>query len=413
MDQSDPASTAQAVVAMDENGRITHFSSAAERLFDWTREAALGTTVWELLGPTEEAERRRRLLDSADEMVCGGRWAWTLDTDEILWSDGVYSVYGLEPGSITPTSEWVFAGIHPDDRERVIRNIDRMKETGELAPLEYRFIRADGTVRHINAVRGVAEERDGRPYRVVGWLRDVTEERRAEREIAAHVAVSEALAGWSAFEPGVQALLANLCHALEFEAAVLWLPDGGALVARGFWQSAAAHLGEFEQETRRARVPRGFGVPGLAWERGEPINLQQMAAGCSTRRGEVAERGGLRGRVAFPAQARHEVIAVVELATTEEAVLGERLMRSLEGIGYEIGQFLARRRGDLQPCLLTPRELEVLQLAAHGVAGPQIAERLVVSHATVRSHLEHIYAKLGVSGRAAAVAKALRLGLIE
>jgi ATP/maltotriose-dependent transcriptional regulator MalT len=107
------------------------------------------------------------------------------------------------------------------------------------------------------------------------------------------------------------------------------------------------------------------------------------------------------------------VIAVVELATTEEAVLGERLMRSLEGIGYEIGQFLARRRGDLQPCLLTPRELEVLQLAAHGVAGPQIAERLVVSHATVRSHLEHIYAKLGVSGRAAAVAKALRLGLIE
>jgi DNA-binding CsgD family transcriptional regulator len=64
------------------------------------------------------------------------------------------------------------------------------------------------------------------------------------------------------------------------------------------------------------------------------------------------------------------------------------------------------------PALLTPRELEVLELAAGGCNGPVIAGELVVSAATVRTHFEHIYEKLGVSDRAAAVAKAMRTGLI-
>jgi DNA-binding CsgD family transcriptional regulator len=74
--------------------------------------------------------------------------------------------------------------------------------------------------------------------------------------------------------------------------------------------------------------------------------------------------------------------------------------------------------GDLDPfdpglaAPLTPRELEVLDLAATGCNGPMIAAELVVSAATVRTHFEHIYEKLHVRDRAAAVAKAMRLGLI-
>jgi DNA-binding CsgD family transcriptional regulator len=62
---------------------------------------------------------------------------------------------------------------------------------------------------------------------------------------------------------------------------------------------------------------------------------------------------------------------------------------------------------------LTQRELEVLALAANGLNGPAIAEALVLSPATVRTHFGHIYEKLGVCDRAAAVAKAMRLGLFR
>jgi DNA-binding CsgD family transcriptional regulator len=62
---------------------------------------------------------------------------------------------------------------------------------------------------------------------------------------------------------------------------------------------------------------------------------------------------------------------------------------------------------------LTPRELEVLQLAAEGLSGTDIADLLVVSPHTVKTHFQNLYRKLGVPGRVGAVAKALRLGLVE
>jgi two-component system nitrate/nitrite response regulator NarL len=55
----------------------------------------------------------------------------------------------------------------------------------------------------------------------------------------------------------------------------------------------------------------------------------------------------------------------------------------------------------------------VLRLTADGLSAPEIGERLYLSPATVKTHLQHLYGKLGVSDRAAAVAEAMRRGLLE
>ncbi len=62
---------------------------------------------------------------------------------------------------------------------------------------------------------------------------------------------------------------------------------------------------------------------------------------------------------------------------------------------------------------LTPRELEVLTIAATGLQIHEIGRQLFVSRETVKSHLAHAYAKLGARNRADAVARALQAGLIE
>lgn len=61
---------------------------------------------------------------------------------------------------------------------------------------------------------------------------------------------------------------------------------------------------------------------------------------------------------------------------------------------------------------VTDREVEVLGLLARGLGNRQLAKELHVSEATVKSHLAHIYAKLGVSTRAGAVAEAMRRRLV-
>ena len=62
---------------------------------------------------------------------------------------------------------------------------------------------------------------------------------------------------------------------------------------------------------------------------------------------------------------------------------------------------------------LTPREIELLALAAEGLNAPALAQRLMLSPSTVRTHFKNVYAKLDVQNRSAAVAKAMRLGLID
>ena len=73
---------------------------------------------------------------------------------------------------------------------------------------------------------------------------------------------------------------------------------------------------------------------------------------------------------------------------------------------------LARMRGETGPGLST-REIDVLRAVARGHSNKQIARTLHISEATVKTHLLHIYAKLGVDDRTAAVTEALDRGVIR
>jgi two-component system nitrate/nitrite response regulator NarL len=72
-----------------------------------------------------------------------------------------------------------------------------------------------------------------------------------------------------------------------------------------------------------------------------------------------------------------------------------------------------RARGAADRPVLSPREREVLHAVAEGRSAPEIGRELFLSTATVKSHLQSLYEKLGVSDRAAAVAEAMRRGLLE
>jgi two-component system, NarL family, nitrate/nitrite response regulator NarL len=72
-----------------------------------------------------------------------------------------------------------------------------------------------------------------------------------------------------------------------------------------------------------------------------------------------------------------------------------------------------RMRSNTDAPALTPREREILRMIADGKSFPDIAAALFLGVTTVKTHVQHLYEKLGVSDRAAAVAEAMRKHLIE
>jgi two-component system, NarL family, nitrate/nitrite response regulator NarL len=101
---------------------------------------------------------------------------------------------------------------------------------------------------------------------------------------------------------------------------------------------------------------------------------------------------------------RVEICDALHRAARGEVVLSPETQTLL---GREI-----RLKGPAERPSLTSREHEVLALAAEGLSAAAIGARLFLSPATVKTHLAHVYDKLGVSDRAAAVAEAFRRGIL-
>lgn len=97
-----------------------------------------------------------------------------------------------------------------------------------------------------------------------------------------------------------------------------------------------------------------------------------------------------------------------------EAVEYARQQGWIEPVASRVRELAHELAGEAEPVPpLTPRELDVLGLAARGLSNPQIARELRISPQTVKSHLHSVYTSLGVRTRRAAVANALRLGLLR
>jgi PAS domain S-box-containing protein len=362
---------------------------------------------------SSRSDDQKALLESAERVAQIGSWEWTPETGELLWSDNLFRLFGLEPGSTTPSVALVLEMTHPDDRELLAREVERVRRVPTHQRFEYRIVRAGGSIRHLRSTLAEIDQH-GKPHKILGTVQDVTDQRRTESEIEALVAVSEAIVEWDSFDQGVENLLRRLAEAMDCVAGVLWVPDGEELVARVYWRKPNFdEADDFETATRRLRIAQGQGLPGRVWKSGTPIALNDLGACQGYLRTAETKTARLRWGVAFAVLDGDEVLAVVELYSCEHAEPSERLMRSLVGIGHQLGQFLKHHRSDLSSARLTPREVEVLQLAARGISAAQIAERLTISRSTVKTHFEHIYAKLEVPDRVAAVAQAVRSGLVE
>jgi two-component system nitrate/nitrite response regulator NarL len=101
-----------------------------------------------------------------------------------------------------------------------------------------------------------------------------------------------------------------------------------------------------------------------------------------------------------------EIVEAIAAAARGDTILGPEVQTGLAE------QIRFREENDARP-RLSEREHEVLRLIAQGLSAPEIGERIHLSTATVKTHLQHLYEKLGVSERAAAVAEGMRRGLVE
>jgi DNA-binding CsgD family transcriptional regulator len=161
---------------------------------------------------------------------------------------------------------------------------------------------------------------------------------------------------------------------------------------------------------RLAGFDPGGSVPTVddLFERVHPDDIERMRGHLE----DILAGGGLP-RLRFRLMLADGSVRHLEAVQTLERHGAREDERLLVGFARDLSHAVGAEQGAGEPLALTARELDVLRLAAAGLPAQEIRERLSVSQSTVKSHLEHIYEKLGVTNRVAAVARALREGLID
>jgi len=134
---------------------------------------------------TAELQRERTKFNEAQQIAHVGSWEWDIAPNRITWSEELYRIFGLEPGGAPVTYDAYLERIHPSERAAVRAAIDHALKDQRPFTREERIVRPDGEIRELFVWGKVVSDDEGRTSRMLGVAQDITDVRRAERELAA------------------------------------------------------------------------------------------------------------------------------------------------------------------------------------------------------------------------------------
>jgi signal transduction histidine kinase len=140
----------------------------------------------------------------------------TLD-DDASWNDVLYQIFGEDPAVFRPTVQSWLARIYPGDRQHVLENAGSTSGTGTSPIIQYRIVRPDGTIRHLQSIGPLAEQDQRDPSRISGMVMDITERIEAEereRSLQRKLRESTQRAGVAQIATGVVDRVGNVLNNL-------------------------------------------------------------------------------------------------------------------------------------------------------------------------------------------------------
>lgn len=287
-------------------------------------------------GTVQDASERVRTTQAvqafvrAESVTQVGSWAWDTRTGRITWSEEMRRLMGIDPAE-TATPDTYLWLVHPEDRDRVRADLQRMLATHEDSVLEFRVAPPDGAVRWLRSRIQWVRDDDGPPARLVGTNQDITETRaaaeaRTQAERARRLESLGVMAGGVAhdFNNLLVAILGNASLALEE------LPEDA---------SSRDLLLEVEDAARAAADLAG---QMLAYSGHSRMSTAPLDLDAVVRASETKLAASVAGRVRLRVEGSHRPLPVVGDATQLRKVLENLVTNAAESFDEAHGQVWIR-----------------------------------------------------------------------
>jgi PAS domain S-box-containing protein len=191
VDQKNTAQETLASLVANKTKEIEETQIATMNLLEDLRDENEARRLNEIALRASEAA-----LKKAQQVAHVGSWTWHIQQDRLEWSDEMYIIFGVDKETFNGKLDEVVASrIHPDDRAAVEASNRSVREEGKPIPLEYRVILPDSSERLIWAEAGeINIDSNGIPQTLSGIAQDVTERKKAEKQIHLQAAALDSAA---------------------------------------------------------------------------------------------------------------------------------------------------------------------------------------------------------------------------
>jgi two-component system NtrC family sensor kinase len=247
--------------------------------------------------------------------------------------------------------------IPPALREAHHRGLRRFMATGKATLLNRRV---EVTAQHRSGREfpvelAIAGVRIGGALLFTAFLRDITERKQAEAQLARRVFEAELLyratqlaAGSSSLDEALEGCLEIVCQLADWPIGQAFVPDkdNKELLPRVSWCGDPALQAQLAAATRTTRFTPGVGLPGRIWQSGEPAWIPDIAQDANFPRAAAFRALGLNGAFGFPIRMRGGTAAVLEFLTTAERPPDPGLLLLVRSVGEQVGRLFDRSQSE-------------------------------------------------------------------
>lgn len=298
-------SSAAAVFALDFDGVVLFWNPAAASLYGWAAEEVVGRSTFDLMPGAPETERTRQTLAEMRD-----RESWTQEIDIVRKDGSTFS------GEVTLSRL-------QDDRGNMIG--------------------------------------------VVGVTSDITNRRRAEQRLTILYTVTRLLSEAQDVPSVAEDILMAICQEIRWDWGALWLTDdeSNTLYCVAIWDGNEGLFSDFSSVAEVFRYPLGGGLPGGAWQSGNPDWIADITNEHRMIRRDAALKSGISSAMEVPVRfGLRQVRGVIELMSRAKVEPDDQVLEMVSAAARQLGLFLERQRvaDSLQQHESRMRQLEESEL---------------------------------------------------
>ncbi|TGK81335.1 PAS domain S-box protein [Leptospira noumeaensis] len=131
----------------------------------------------------EDDKKHKLILRQMETLGKLGHWEVDFVNQTLHWSEGVFHILEMDPSAMPVDLEKGFLSVHPDDRERAVKHMQDVLETGIKYDLECRLITTSGKNIFVHSLADVIRGKNNEPLQIVGIFQDITEQREAYQNL--------------------------------------------------------------------------------------------------------------------------------------------------------------------------------------------------------------------------------------